>query len=251
MHNMLIYIFPYSPHPSSLLVPVLSHLCTGFLLSPLDLVRTRLIAQSAASTYRTYSGPIDALSRILKEEGGLKGAYLHPHLVVPTILESALRPLIALTFPHALGSLLRVSEEAKLEWPTVEFIAGCAGLLVLLPIETIRRRLQIQPRGGGNLMKTCVQTRKKPYYGVVDAFWRILTEECSDGRPVHSHAVCSAALHDESTRSQGWYSRHGLGQLFRGFGIGAGAHAFVFGLSLLFEARFPIKIDSYRGWTEL
>ncbi|CDO70226.1 hypothetical protein BN946_scf184942.g26 [Trametes cinnabarina] len=77
----------------SVLLPVASQVLTGFLLSPLDLVRTRLIVQSSVPRHRTYSGPLDALRQILAHEGGLRGAYLHPHLLIPTLLDSTLHAL--------------------------------------------------------------------------------------------------------------------------------------------------------------
>jgi len=76
IQNLLQSIFlpTMSPfHQPPIVLPVASHLITGFLLSPLDLIRTRLIVQSFTSRHRTYSGPIDALSQILRNEGGPKG----------------------------------------------------------------------------------------------------------------------------------------------------------------------------------
>ncbi|KAG2080677.1 mitochondrial carrier domain-containing protein, partial [Suillus cothurnatus] len=120
-----------------LLLPVASHVITGFLLSPLDLVRTRLIAQSAMQRYRTYTGPFDALRQILIQEGVLL---------------------------HGLCSSARI----------------VASLLITLPVETVRRRLQVQTRGTAKALRTCVETRPVPYNGVVDALWHIVTEERSD-----------------------------------------------------------------------
>jgi len=240
MHNLLISVFPYTPQSNSLLVPVLSHLCTGVLLSPLDLVRTRLIAQSASVPFRAYSGPIDALSHILREEGGFKSIYLHPHLLFPAILENTLRPFVTLGLPFILGGSIGINEERTIGWMVIEFLAGCAGLLITLPAETIRRRLQIQTRGNAKSLKTCVRTRRKPYYGIVDAFWRILSEECSDGRPATPNRE------GDQTRSQSWYSRHGLGQLYRGFGMGVGASTIVLVLAVVTGSH-----QSDTGWTEL
>jgi len=240
MHNLLISVFPYTPQSNSLLVPVLSHLCTGVLLSPLDLVRTRLIAQSATAPFRSYTGPIDALSHILREEGGFKSIYLHPHVLLPAILENTLRPFVTLSLPFIVGGSMRVNEERTIGWMVIEFLAGCAGLLITLPIETIRRRLQIQTRGTAKPLKTCVHTRRKPYHGIIDAFWRIMSEECSDGSPL------TANRQEDRVRSQSWYSRHGLGQLYRGFGMGIGASTIV-----LFLAIVTGSHQSDTGWTEL
>jgi fusion and transport protein UGO1 len=114
-----------------------------------------------------------------------------------------------------------------------------------LPIETIRRRLQIQPRGNGKPMATCVHTRRQPYYGVVDAFWRILSEECSDGCPLTSKDR-DPTRREKRARSPSWYSRHGLGQLYRGLGMGVGAGITVLVLTFVTGAG-----TSNSGWTEL
>jgi len=134
--------------PSGALLPILSHLLTGFLLSPLDLIQTRLILQSSLPRYKAYpTGPLSALSQILDEECGLKGVYFHPHLLIPTLLDNALRPIVALFLPKMLITYLGYGYISKdthpVAWGLAE-LAGCLGLLVTLPIETIRRRLQVQ-----------------------------------------------------------------------------------------------------------
>ncbi len=49
---------------------------------------------------------------------------------------------------------------------------------MLLPIETVRRRLQLQSRGGEKeRIRTVVKVREKDYVGIVEAMWRIVTEE--------------------------------------------------------------------------
>ena len=84
-------IFTPSPSKSpSIFLPVPSHLPTGPILSPLDLVRTRLIVQSFLPKYRSCAGPLDALSKTLRDEGVLKGVYLHSCLVIPAILDTSL-----------------------------------------------------------------------------------------------------------------------------------------------------------------
>lgn len=168
------------PH---MILPIASHLMTGFILSPLDLVRTRLIIQSFIPRYRTYTGPIDALSQILRNEGGLKGVYLHPHLLIPTLIDHTLRPLVSIVLPGLVASYLGshvTADSHPFAWGFAEFAGNCAGLLITLPFETVRRRLQTQVRGSSKPVKTCVETRPAPYNGVVDTLWHIMTEERSD-----------------------------------------------------------------------
>jgi mitochondrial fusion and transport protein UGO1 len=225
-----IYVYPGSS--TSLLIPVASHLITGFILSPLDLVRTRLIVQSFNPQHRAYTGPINALRKIVQEEGGVWGLYLHPHLLIPTILDNMIRPLILLGLPPLLASRLfpgtLVSIESSLvAWGVVEFASSCIGLLATLPFETVRRRLQVQVRGRGQALKTCVEKRLIVYNGVVDVLWHILTEERSD-LPVER--VIGARRKEkgkgEEEKGSGYVSiwrRTGLGQLYRGLGVRLGA----------------------------
>ncbi|EIN13666.1 mitochondrial carrier [Punctularia strigosozonata HHB-11173 SS5] len=241
------------------LLPVASHLLTGFLLSPLDLIRTRLIVQSSLPQHRTYNGPVDALSQILRHEGGWKGIYLHPQLLIPTLLDSTLRPLISLALPGILTSYLgaaHISEDSHpLLWGLVEFLASCGGLLLTLPFETIRRRLQVQVRGVAKPIKTCVETRPAPYNGIVDAFWHILTEERSD-LPLEDNRHSRMRRPSTNGREQGhgaseaddqsWSRRSGLGQLYRGFGMRLGASVLVFLLGALTGSE-----DRDGGWAEI
>ncbi|EGO28440.1 hypothetical protein SERLADRAFT_458839 [Serpula lacrymans var. lacrymans S7.9] len=243
-----------------LLLPIASHLITGFLLSPLDLVRTRLIVQSSMSRHKTYSGPIDALSDIIANEGGVKGLYLHPHLLIPTILDNTLRPLVHIMMPSLIASNLGLGPHVAVDthpiaWGLAEFAGGCIGLLLTLPIETVRRRLQIQTRGSAKTIRTCVETRPVPYNGVVDALWHIVTEERSDSparhgkRKVGKSDAKAKEKHDdveEGGDEQSWRSHTGIGQLYRGLGMRLGASVIVFLL-----AAFGGREEVDAGWAEL
>jgi len=254
IHNLLqaILLPTASPfHQPPIYLPVASHLITGFLLSPLDLIRTRLIIQAFMPRYRTYTGPIDALSQILQHEGGLKGIYLHPHLLIPTLIDNTLRPLISLALPGLFASYLgpHIAEDTTpIAWSFAELMGSCAGLLLTLPFETVRRRLQVQVRGNAKPVKACVEMRPAPYNGVVDTMWHILTEERSDlpvsrrkRRPSTKGKEKETADVDES----GWYRNTGVGQLYRGLSMRLGASGIVFLLAVL----SPIEGDG--GWAEL
>ncbi|KAG6891052.1 hypothetical protein C0995_014140 [Termitomyces sp. Mi166 len=264
IHNFLESLFfpSMSPfHQPPLVLPVASHLITGFLLSPLDLVRTRLIVQSYTSRYRTYTGPVDALSQILRDEGGLKGIYFHPHLFVPTIIDNALRPIVSLALPSMLAGYLgmQISEETNpWAWAFMELGGSCIGLLITLPFETIRRRLQVQVRGTAKPLKGCVELRPAPYNGIVDAFWHILTEERSDlpikqrtrnrrGSQASAKGKERAVSNDDDDAGEGesWFRHSGIGQLYRGLGMRLGASAIVFCL-----AFFSVE-EGDGGWAEI
>lgn len=252
-----LYVYPGSS--TSLLIPVASHLITGFILSPLDLVRTRLIVQSFNPQHRTYTGPIHALRKIAREEGGVWGLYLHPHLLIPTILDNTIRPLISLGLPPLLagrlfpGMLVSI-ESSPVAWGMVEFTSSCIGLLATLPFETVRRRLQVQVRGRGQALKTCVEKRPIAYNGVVDALWHILTEERSDlpvervvGRQKKEKGKEGSVVKEEEKGSEhvSVWRRTGLGQLYRGLGVRLGAGLIVFVLGMVSGG------GDEPGWAEL
>ncbi|KAI1797565.1 mitochondrial carrier [Ganoderma leucocontextum] len=242
IYSILQSIFsPLSPYPhpgdtASVLLPVASQVLTGFILSPLDLIRTRLIVQSSVPRHRTYSGPIDAFRQILTHEGGLRGVYLHPHLLIPTLFDCTLRALIA------------------------QLLGNVVGALIVLPFETIRHRLQVQTRGTARPLKACVELRPAPYNGMVDAFWHILTEERSDlpvKPPSHKRKRRRSSVKGKETarereveyaeeENESWLRHSGIGQLYRGLGMRIGAGAVVFVLSLISGSD-----EADAGWAEL
>jgi len=243
---------------SSFLLPVASHTLTGFLLSPLSLVRTRLIIQSSLPRYRSYSGPLDALSQILTYEGGLYGVYLHPHLLIPTLLDCSLRALVPLALPRLIASYMGFGthltpETHPLMWTGAELLGSLAGFLITLPVETVRRRLQAQVRGSAKPLKACVELRPAPYNGVVDAFWHIITEERSDlplkskSRKRNTKGKAKEGLVDEDIdeESGSWSRNTGIGQLYRGMGIRVTASMVMFVLGAL-SGEEP---DA--GWAEI
>ncbi|KAF5311986.1 hypothetical protein D9619_003405 [Psilocybe cf. subviscida] len=246
-------------HQPPLIFPVVSHLITGFVLSPLDLIQTRLIIQSFTARYKRYAGPIDAFKQIHRDEGGLRGMYLHPHLLIPTLMESALRPLVSLALPGIVTSYFgygHISEDTHpISWGVAELASSCIGLLVTLPVETIRRRLQAQTRGTAEPLKACVELRPAPYNGVVDAFWHILTEERSD-LPIiqrrRKRRLSTKGKEDDkeeakSDEYESWMRNTGIGQLYRGLGMRLGASAIVFGLALVVGGR----AEADGGWAEI
>ncbi|KAF8624816.1 hypothetical protein AX15_005703 [Amanita polypyramis BW_CC] len=254
-HNILQSIFfsslpPF--HQPPIFLPVASHLLTGFLLSPLDLVRTRLMVQSYNKRYRTYSGPLDTLSKILRDEGGFKGIYLHPHLLIPTLIDNTLRPLASLALPGILASLVgaNINEEANpIAWGLAELGGSCLGLLITLPFETVRRRLQVQVRGTARPIKGCIELRPTPYNGIVDALWHILIEERSDlpiGPKRQGHKDGEEPSDQVEDEYESWLKNTGIGQLYRGFGMRLGASVIVFLLTVLTGGQ---ERDS--GWAEI
>lgn len=289
---------PYAPHPyRSLTLLLASHLFTGIILSPLDLVRTRLIAQSTLPAHRKYTSPWNALSQISTEEGGWRTTYFHPNLLIPTLLDYTFRPLLSLSAPLLIEHKLRLDPLTNpVSYSLAEFCISSASLIITLPIETVRRRLQLQARAPwGNKvpklhgsrsktstasnssvssstgptgalprptferpLRTCVETRPKPYEGVLEAIWRIVTEETS-ASPVKKHSSKSTIEHATSTSSStsmqdsgilakpGHSSLGGIHSLYRGLGFAIGANALVFVLTIVTGER----ASSTAGWAEI
>ncbi|EFP84089.2 uncharacterized protein PGTG_10467 [Puccinia graminis f. sp. tritici CRL 75-36-700-3] len=218
------YAYPGLP----LALAVGSYLATGLLLAPLDLIRTRLIVQSSQLRHRTYSGPLDGLKKLLHDcrtkhpGGGIKSLFLSPTLFFPAFLDNLLRPLFHLATPLFIDRYLNLDRSHDpVRFALAEFALSSTALLFLLPLETIRKRLQLQfpssspassssssnlddDHSGDSGFKACVRLRPRPYNGIVDAVYRIIVEEKS-----------------------------GLGALFRGFNVGVTANFLVFLLTVV------------------
>lgn len=257
----------HSASPGPLLfLSTFSHVVTTVFLSPVDLIRTRLIVQSAQPQHRKYSGPLDAFNTIIKEEGGLYTTYFHPHLLFPALLEGILRPLIFLATPLIISRSFHIEPSSSpILFACAEFVLGSLGLLITIPIETVRKRLQIQTRAkvtrggkgrGGRAWRTCVETREAPYAGMVDAVYRILTEETgriprrnrrrssfnSANRPDAPTEGTTPEKEDLGELGAG----RGVRQLYRGLGMGIGANVVVLLLGVLAGGA-----DDRLRWTEM
>ncbi|PKI82976.1 hypothetical protein MVES1_003128 [Malassezia vespertilionis] len=243
----------FSPQPlTTLSLQLVSHAITGVVVSPMDLVRTRIIAQTTLPIHRKYKGPIHALRTILREEGGWCTTYLYPLLLVPTILDYFFRTLLSLGSPLLLENVLHLDPTSvPVTYALAELALSTLALGVTLPIETVRRRLQLQSheplrpsRPGGLLpvqntntarrgLRTCVETRPVPYSGVTEALYRIVVEETS----IPQGKDEAGFFH---------FNFGGLRNLYRGFGMGFTANMLVFVLTLVTGEREPAT-----GWTEM
>jgi fusion and transport protein UGO1 len=214
------------------------------------------------SRHRTYSGPFDALRQILAQEGGVRGIYFHPQLLIPTILDNGLRPLLHILMPTLIAPRLGfgphvTADTSPIAWAFAQVLGSVASLLITLPIETVRRRLQVQTRGTAKALRTCVETRPVPYNGVVDALWHIVTEERSDlpirrrsrTRRRQSEGAEGSDVDDlfvEKRDGSSWLRNTGIGQLYRGLKMRLGVGIIVFLLAALGGEQ-----DMDGGWAEL
>ncbi|ORX61560.1 mitochondrial carrier [Hesseltinella vesiculosa] len=158
---------------------VASHVFVGIILSPLELIRTRLIVQSASPLHRKYKGPLHALRTILEEEGGFRGLYLN-HNLLPTVLYHALTPLLQNITPIFIDRVLKINaSDSPFVYGLAELSLNTLELLIMLPLETIRKRLQcqIRSRTSKKRFETVVALRPVPYTGIADAAYHIIKEE--------------------------------------------------------------------------
>lgn len=209
---------PLASYPSPALplgLHVASHLITHLFLSPLELIRTRLIIQP--SSLATSQTSLSMAKSIVKEEGGISSLYLHPHLLIPSILEHTIRPLLTLSIPLFIERQLNISPDVSpITYSLLDLSFGLASLLVILPIETIRKRLQIQDRTAERALtkrqrRTIVRTRERDYVGVVEGLWRIASEETTTPGKKRSDGLRESV---QNTRIDG------LKQLYRGVSHG-------------------------------
>ncbi|KAF9436158.1 hypothetical protein BGZ76_004694 [Entomortierella beljakovae] len=175
-----------NPFPN-LTTTIASHLVVGLVLSPLELVRTRLIVQSSDPRQRKYTGIFNCISTIIYEEGftALWGGVN----LLPTLICHTLAPLVANTIPLVIVRALDISpEESPFAALTAEFCLEILGVLIRTPFEIARKRLQIQIQAKipGKRYETVVETRKRPYAGLSDCISRIIKEEGGQRRKLRS-----------------------------------------------------------------
>ncbi|KAJ3159583.1 hypothetical protein HDU86_001592 [Geranomyces michiganensis] len=170
-------------HPATLIA---SHVFVGGLLSPLELVRTRLIVQPSSSIRKKYYGPFHALHGITTEEHvGLGSLYSLRHLI-PSLLISGLSPLL-----RAVSKII-IQEELGLDptfTPVLHHVATLALMAVevgiVTPFEMARKRLQVQwltPQGRASsqapqAFETSVAVSPRYYSGIFDCISAIVAEE--------------------------------------------------------------------------
>ncbi|PHH60932.1 hypothetical protein CDD81_1043 [Ophiocordyceps australis] len=168
-----------SPYPwASVFVAGAAAVATGILLSPLDLVRTRLIMTPSASGQRRTLASLRTLP-----------SYLCPStILIPTALNSLIHPLLTLSTPLVLRTRFLIdSQVSPMTFAMAKFLASSASILIKLPIETVLRRGQMAVLtsqsyvsalcGKSNKMDTIVPTGR--YYGVLGTMYHITYEEGS------------------------------------------------------------------------
>jgi len=211
--------------------------------------------------------------------------YTHPNLLIPALLDNTIRPFVTLATPIFIHRTMGIAEDTHpITYAAAQLCLASASLLITLPIETVRRRMQVQTRNVQRPLRACIELRPTTYYGVMDTCWRILTEERSapvsrrrrqqqrkrsrsfkgkeratstDGSDPTAAATAAgaasasetaAAAAAEQEAEDGLFASSGLAQLYRGFGMGLMANAVIF---ILGTGVGVSGEDSGSGWTEL
>ncbi|KAI8899735.1 mitochondrial carrier domain-containing protein [Globomyces pollinis-pini] len=185
---------------------VLSHTIAGMILSPLELIQTRLIVQTSNKTRKKYTSTLNALSTIIAEEYPSTpfSIVFSPNLFVPSLLYHTLNPLFQHSTPIVADRLFGVGLSSPRLYIFTEFGINLLELIVMLPIETVRKRLQCQSIQQQLIseetlnFETVVDVSPIPYTGYLDCIYRILTEE---------------GIRRKKTRKDSW----GIRGLYRGF----------------------------------
>ncbi|KAI9317411.1 mitochondrial carrier domain-containing protein [Dichotomocladium elegans] len=208
----------------NIITSVVSHVVIGVLLSPLEIIRTRLTVQSASNA--KYNGIIQAFKVMCAEEGGVRSMYLSRNLA-PTILYHTARPLLDTSIPMVIERTLGLAApDSPILYGTAELTMRMLGLVVIFPLETIRKRLQCQAPN----YETVVALRPVPYNGILDALYRIMKEEGTQEK--HEKKEPQPRLMDSSDsedddfmpvrrrqETRGPKSAWGIRGLYRGLGM--------------------------------
>jgi fusion and transport protein UGO1 len=162
-----------------------SHFLTGMLLSPLELIQTRMVVQTSRKGLRKYTSTFHAFTTILQEEfpNDYLGIITSPQLFIPSFIYHILNPIFQHSTPVILDRLVGATRDDSLLFAATEFGVSFVELLVMLPIETIRRRMQCQV-----IRKTPSTERERdyqglveldpiPYRSVIDCLYRVVMED--------------------------------------------------------------------------
>ena len=138
--------------------------------------------QTCKPKHRKYRGPGHALWTILREEypNDWSGLYFNPHLFIPSLLYHGLDPLFKFAIPVLLDRGLGITQdEEPVLYILGEYLFNLLELLVMMPIETIRLRLQCQIKAHAEErpFDTLVALSPIAYSGMWDCAYRILREE--------------------------------------------------------------------------
>jgi len=122
-----------------------------------------------------YRGVMDSVGTIVREEG-FSALYSG---ILPTLLQTFVSRFTRTVLPIFIERVFGIDQE-DLRFILLEVLFSNIELLVTLPLETVRVRLQSLPQKkltSSSDFVAIVETNKIPYTGVLDALTRIVQEE--------------------------------------------------------------------------
>lgn len=148
------------------------------LLSPLELIRLRLAVQSIWREEQKYNGLFHTMATIVREEGGVAALFRHPILTFTCSFLTPVMRILPVSLIHAYWAPREDSSiTTTLLWLALQNVAMCLPHLVTLPLETIRRRLLVQPDPRGHHSAFISRVKLGCYTGVLNCAWRVVREE--------------------------------------------------------------------------
>ncbi|KAF8437773.1 mitochondrial carrier domain-containing protein [Terfezia claveryi] len=165
-----------SPNPLlSIGVAIAASAITALILSPLDIIKTRLMITPSSSTPRNILPQLRCL-----------GTYSCPRpVLLPTLLHATIPTLILTSRPYILTNKLGIDPaHSPGIFSSLHFVGTMAARFFRLPLETVLRRAQanaptIEKPEGGPPEKTTIPVGR--YAGVVGTMWLIVKEEEGEG----------------------------------------------------------------------
>lgn len=166
-------------------VVLVSHIVCGIIVSPLELVQTRMVLQTSKKGSRKYKSTLDALITILRDEHAYNplSLVLSPNMLIPSTLYHSFNTVFKYLGPLIGTRLLGIDYDYDIvSFFTFELIFGLLETFVMSPIETIRRRLMCQVIAKPSLtpnreFQTVVETSPIPYTDPFNCLVRIISEE--------------------------------------------------------------------------
>ncbi|QUC20017.1 uncharacterized protein UV8b_04258 [Ustilaginoidea virens] len=208
-----------SPYPwTSLIVAAGAAVATGVLLSPLDLVRTRLIMTPVSKGPRRTLACLRTLP-----------SYLCPSAIaIPTVLNSLVHPLLTLSTPLMLRTRFMMDSQASpLTFSIAKFLASSGAILVKLPIETVLRRGQMAVLTSQEYKRAMGGTESRldtivpigRYNGLVGTMYHITAEEGTRENAAAIKAASRKGKAKSASLQPTYVKGQGLEGLWRGWKV--------------------------------
>jgi fusion and transport protein UGO1 len=233
-----------SPNPvASVGVVVAAAGIAAAILTPLDLIRTRLILTSV------YSPPRNLIPSLRQ----LPSLSVTSPLMPITIIQAAIPRLMSASAPIFLRRFLGIDPiSAPATYSSFSFLTSTAELFVKLPLETVLRRAQggllrtlddantqiapgksTEPNASGIHFRPVIDMG--PYRGIAGTIWYIVREEGAPKAAVHGMSGHSQKAKNKPQLNSPppTSSRNGLHGLWRGWRVGFWGLVGVWGASTL------------------